>query len=75
MRELLSVPGVRTGVTTMETQRVNAYKTGDKVVYFIEQFNTELKQWFTVGDTFEKYENASIMIETHNLKELLKTLA
>lgn len=59
----------------MTTQRVNAYTVADnRKVYFIEQYNPELKEWFTVGDTLDKYAHAEAQVNNHNIKELLNSL-
>lgn len=54
----------------MTTQRVNAYKNSDMTVFYIEEFNPELKEWFTVGDTYENIKHASAVVENHNLQQL-----
>lgn len=59
----------------MKTQRVTAYRAEhDKPVFQIEQYNPELKEWFIIGGTYDKYEHAQTQVENHNLKELLKLL-
>lgn len=59
----------------MQTQRINTYATQGIPVFYIEQYNPKLKEWFTVGDTYEKIEHALIIVESHNLKEIVKVLA
>lgn len=59
----------------MQTQRINAYTVDDnRKVYFIEQYNPEVKDWFTVGSTFDKYEYAEAQVNNQNIKELLDNL-
>lgn len=58
----------------MKTQRLNAYYTGDKTVYYIEQYNENIQDWFTVGDTYDLADHAMASIEHHNMVELLHKL-
>lgn len=56
----------------MNTQRVNWYLSGSKInCYFIEEYNEDLRQWFTVGDTYENIDHALSQVNNHNLKELV----
>jgi hypothetical protein len=62
----------------METQRVNVYIAGSGIpVFYVEQYNSTLRDWFTVGDTYEKIEHAESTVNHHNLtlvmNELLKS--
>ena len=58
----------------MRTQRTNAYKTDLMTVFYIEQYNENLKEWFTVGDTYENIESVNVTVNLHNLRELSKEL-
>lgn len=55
----------------MTTQRVNAYKSGDTTVFYIEQYDTHTKEWLTVGDTYDELENALTLVNNHNLIQLV----
>lgn len=55
----------------MNTQRVNCYISGSGLaVFYIQQYNEKLKEWFDLGKTYDKVEHASIIVERHNLQEV-----
>lgn len=58
----------------MNTQRVNAYKNSNGIWFYIEEYHPEHGSWCTVGDTYEKLEHATVMVEHHNLVELTKEI-
>lgn len=59
----------------MNTQRVNTYKSGMGIqVFYIEQYNPDLREWFIVGDTYDKYEHADSIVKNHNIKEVFKLI-
>lgn len=59
----------------MTTQRVNTYTSNNEPVFYIEQYNSELAQWFTVGDTYDKYQLAATMVELHNARQIANLLS
>lgn len=58
----------------MKTQRINAYRAGDRIIYFREELGPRSLDWVTVGDPTESYEYIQTEVQLFNLKELRKEL-
>lgn len=60
----------------MQTQRINVYVSGGEniegglPVYFIEQYNPDLNQWFNVGDVYTHYNHAEVSVDLHNIRQV-----
>lgn len=61
-------------IAALKTQRVNAYKTPDTIVFFIEQYVEESGVWLQVGSTYDRYKDAELDAALFNTRELLKKM-
>lgn len=58
----------------MRTQRVNAYRAGGNIIYFIEENNSRSADWVTVGDVSQNYDVIASQVGHFNMREIIKNL-